>query len=191
MLKKLTLAAFLAALSAGAMAHGGATGIVKERMDQMVVLREAMKVLKEELALGGPYDAGAVMKAAKDIKGHSGGALTSKFPEGSLSKHSEALPAVWTDWDRFSALAEQLEAYAGALETSASSGVPNDHGAGMGMSGGMMMGSGEGHMMGGGVMAGNGPDPAHLARMPPMAAFTHISQTCSACHTDFRKKKEH
>ena len=161
----------------GALAHGGATGIVKERMDQMVVLREAMKVLKGELAFGGPYDAEAVVKAARDIKTHSGEALTGKFPKGSLTKHSEALPTVWTDWNRFSTLAGQLEAYAGALETSASAGIPNEHGAGTGM--------------GGGMIAGDGPDPAQLARTPPMAAFTHVSQTCSACHTDFRKKKEH
>jgi len=51
-----------------------------------------------------------------------------------------------------------------------------------------MMGSGT--MMGGGMMGGAGPDAAQLAQMPPMASFQAIADTCSACHTGFRKKKD-
>lgn len=174
----------LALGGAAAFAHGGATGIVKHRMDQMVTLRDAMKTLKEELALGGPYDADRVQAAAAAVKRNSGEALTSKFPEGSLPMASEALPTVWTDWERFSSLAMQLEDYAGALETAAANRIPNDPGTGMG---GGMMGGG---MMGGGMMGGGGPDAAQLAQMPPMASFQAIADTCSACHTDFRKKKD-
>ena len=181
----------LALGGATAFAHGGATGIVKHRMDQMVRLKDAMKVLTEQLAKGGPYDAYAVAAAAAAVKRNSGEALISRFPEGSLSKASEALPSVWTDWERFSQMAMDLEAYAGALETAATNRIPNDHAAGMG---GGMMGdgmTGGGHMMGGGMMGGgSAPDAAHLATMPPMASFQAIANTCSACHTDFRKKKD-
>ena len=188
-MKKTILAVMAASTLAlgglAAFAHGGATGIVKQRMDQMVTLREAMKTLKEELALGGPYDAYKVAAAAAAVKRNSGEALTSKFPQGSLPMASEALPTVWTDWGRFSSLAMQLEAYAGALETAAANRIPNDHGTDMGVG---MMGSGT--MMGGGMMGGAGPDAAQLAQMPPMASFQAIADTCSACHTGFRKKKD-
>ena len=192
-MKTTTIAILLATTLGGAtaFAHGGATGIVKERMDQMVVLREAMKVLKSQLAAGGAYDPNAVIRAARDIRAHSGEALTAKFPQGSLSSASEALPSVWTDWERFSALAMDLEAYAGALETAASNRIPNDHAATVagGMMGGGMTGSG--HMMGGGMMGGgSAPDAAHLATMPPISSFQAIANTCSTCHTDFRKKKD-
>lgn len=159
-----------------AYAHGGATGIVKERMDQMVTLREAMKTLKTELAFGGPYDANRVAGAAAAVKRNAGAALTAKFPQGSLSMASEATQAVWSDWARFSALATDLEVYAGALEASAAARIPNDAAGGMGG-------------MGGGMMGGK-PDPALLATQPPMAAFMAVSDTCTACHTDFRKKKD-
>lgn len=181
----------LALGTAVAFAHGGATGIVKERMDQMVVLKDAMKVLKNELAAGGTYDAETVIAAAREVKSHSGEALTAKFPEGSLSKASEALPSIWTDWERFSQMAADLEAYAGALEIAATNRIPNDHAAGMG--GGMIGHSMKGgdHMMGGGMMGGgSAPDAANLATMPPIASFQAIANTCSACHTDFRKKMD-
>jgi cytochrome c556 len=32
-------------------------------------------------------------------------------------------------------------------------------------------------------------DPAALAQMAPDAAFALVTQTCSACHTQFRKKQ--
>jgi len=81
-------------------AHGKATGIVRERMDQMVVLKEAMKRLKTELSKGEEYDAALVLAATQEIASHSGEALLIKFPEGSLTKHSEALQSVW-DRDRW------------------------------------------------------------------------------------------
>ena len=37
---------------------------------------------------------------------------------------------------------------------------------------------------------GPGPDPEHLATMPPQAAFMHLTQTCRACHSKFREKKD-
>lgn len=47
------------------------------------------------------------------------------------------------------------------------------------------------HMMGGGMMGdGPAPDADQLTQMPPMASFQAIANTCSACHTDFRKKKD-
>jgi hypothetical protein len=63
---------------------------------------------------------------------------------------------------------------------------------------GTMQGQGmnSGGMIGGGMMAGRGPqghpmdDPEALKQMPAHAAFMRLTQTCSACHTAFRKKKQ-
>lgn len=160
-----------------AYAHGGATGIVKERMDQMVTLRDAMKTLKSQLAMGGAYDVDVVAGAAAAIKQNAGDHLTKLFPEGSLSMASEAKPNVWSNWDRFSAIATDLELYAGALEAAAIARIPNTATAPA-----MTMGMG---------MAPAKPDPAVLSMQAPMEAFTAVSDTCSACHTAFRQKKNH
>lgn len=170
------IAALTGLSGVAAYAHGGATGIVKQRMNQMVTLRDAMKTLKDQLAAGGAYDATAVAGAAASIKRNAGGHLTSLFPAGSTDK-SEATPAVWTDWPRFEALATDLELYAGALESAAIARIPN-----------VAMVPGMGAGMG---MAPAKPDPALLATQAPFEAFMAVSDTCSACHTVFRQKKNH
>jgi cytochrome c556 len=168
---------------AGAFAHVGATGVVKERMELMGSIGDATKALSEMMKGSVEYDAAKVKSLAKTIEGHGGEAMTALFPKDSLDHPSEAVPAIWADWERFSEIADQLSAYAGALGKAAD----NPRAAartGM-MQGGSMMTQGGGMMMGGGT-----PSADHLASMPPDAAFMHVAQTCSACHQDFRKKKE-
>jgi cytochrome c556 len=156
-------------------AHGGATGVVKERMEMMKSLSEVMKQLKGMFQNKATYDAKKVRKAAQAIKSHGGEKLTKLFPKGSLHKPTEALPAIWKDWDQFKTLANNLSAFATSLEAAA------------GNSGG----PGQGHMMmGGGMMGGAGADPESLKSMPAMASFMQITRTCSSCHTDFRMKKD-
>ena len=129
--------------------------------------------------------------------------FTRLFPENTLDKPSEALPEIWENWDAFERLAAQAVDYSDALAKAADNpGGPGDASVsdeyGMGprsMTGrgqGMMMGQGRGAMMGGGqgmMMGGRpgmGPDPEHLAQMPPQAAFMHLADTCNECHTQFR-----
>ena len=151
------------------LAHGKATGIVKERMDQMVTLKDAMKTLKDELASGGPYDATRVIEAARIVERHSGKAMTTKFPDGS-TQHSKALPSVWTDVDSFAALADDLEAYADAMATAALDGATAPA---------------KGALLG---IFSAGPSPNELSRLHPFEAFKAAAETCSTCHRKFRMK---
>jgi len=151
-------------------AHGKATGIVRERMDQMVVLKDAMKRLKTELVQGEEYDSTLVLVATKEIKDHSGEALLVKFPADSLTKHSEALPSVWDQPDQFAALAQEMGDLATAMAVSVEAGVPN-------------VKSGSGLF---GVFASNSEDEAELRS--PIDILGLLASTCRDCHDDYRKR---
>ena len=106
----------LALLMAGPIAaHQGAMGIVKERMDGMTEIGKALKALNQ-LSKEDAVDPAAVAVQAEIIKTHSGDALLDLFPAGSISDISEARPSIWENWDRFEALARDLEQQAAGLE---------------------------------------------------------------------------
>ncbi len=204
------LAAGLGAAGTQALfAHGGATGIVKERMDAMLGMGKIVKSLSEMMRGDKEYDAKQVKAGAEFIKKHAGEAMTKQFPEGVKSKHTEARPEIWKNWEEFRVIAGQLETFATALEKAADNGLMKDaqHGPGMmggksgSMSGsGMMMGGKPGSMMGGGsqMMGGPGmmgqggqmPNAEMLASMPADGVFNMMTQTCSSCHTKFRIEKK-
>jgi cytochrome c556 len=200
----------LTGLSVAALAHSGATGVVKERMDAMKAMGDAVKQIKPMMSGEAPYDSQTVRDAARVIDSHAGSAMTEKFPEGSTEAPSEALPVIWEEWSRFETLARQLSEAARGLEMAADNGL---HGAGQmmgdgsGMMGdtGHMMGDGSGMMgdgsgmMGGGMMSGQsgmmGGDGSggmmtaeDLGRMPADGVFVMMTQACSACHDRFRKE---
>lgn len=111
--RQMTLIAFAGLLATGAaFAHGGATGIVKERMDAMSAIGKNMKAVGQMLKTSPDVDPALVAKAGEAIAEHAGDALTELFPEGSLQKPTEASPAIWTDWTRFAAISGELQAYA-------------------------------------------------------------------------------
>jgi cytochrome c556 len=111
-------AAVLLGLGA-AQAHQGATGLLKERMDAMESLGQAMKEIRRHLV--GTRDFGAVGREAARI-----GALAQRMPEwfppGSNPHPSEALPAIWRQWPRFQASAAALADEAEKLTQAAASG---------------------------------------------------------------------
>lgn len=185
-----TVAAVVGFIHAEASGHPEATGVVKERMELMTSIGDATKAIAEMMKGAVSYDAAKVEDLAMTIERHAGEAMTVKFPKDSLDHPSEALPAIWTDWDRFTEISDQLATYAGALQKAADNPRPTA-GSTSTMQGGTMMSQGGGMMaQGGGMMMGsNGPSAEHLATMPPDAAFMHVTQTCSACHQDFRAKK--
>ena len=153
-------------------AHGKATGIVRERMDQMVVLKEAMKRLKTELSKGEEYDPAPVLAATQEIADHAGEALLVKFPEGSLTKHSEALQSVWDKPDEFSALAQEMEKLAGEMRASVESGVPSIEAGG-----GLL-----------GWLDSNAEDEAKDAALrSPIDTLGEIAKVCKDCHDGYRK----
>jgi len=115
----LILTATLATLGAAALGHAGATGVVKDRMDAMDSMSEAMKVIVPMTRGQLPYDGAAMAEAANVIAGLAGASLIEMFPEGTTDAPSEAAPAIWEDFDRFSGLAMELERAAGALADAA------------------------------------------------------------------------
>ncbi|SDK07422.1 c-type cytochrome [Aliiruegeria lutimaris] len=163
MRRKIRLAAtlLLCGIAAGALAHGSATGIVRERMDGMSAMAKAMKsiapIVKGETA----FDAAAVASGAETLVGHSGDEITSKFPEGSDGMPSEATEEIWTDWERFETLAHQLARYASALARSAGADAE-----------GLVV---DAHVQ-------------QVAEMPPKEIFGMIGKTCAACHESYRQK---
>ncbi|UWQ77422.1 cytochrome c [Leisingera sp. M658] len=197
-LSKLVSGAALASLIAvAAHAHSGATGVVKERMDGMGVMKDSMKVLAPMMQGKTAYDAAAVRREAKKIGTHAGDVLTALFPKGSNGHPSEAKAEIWTDWEGFVDLAERLQTYSDGLASAAENGLMMSKAQGTGMmSNSTMMGSshmGSGSMMGGGMVAGGAmmggsPGAEALSQMPADGVFMMLSQTCSACHTRFREE---
>ena len=82
-----------------ALAHEGATGVVKERMDLMKRQQKDMKLIGDMAKGKTPFDAAKAAEAARDVS------VTAKkihelFPEGSAGGHSEAKQTIWTEWDQ-------------------------------------------------------------------------------------------
>jgi cytochrome c556 len=113
-MKNFITATILIAIAGSAFAHGKATGIVRERMDSMVVLGKTMKSLSLMAKSDAQLDKAALATAAQTIQDHSGENLTRLFPQGS-TKHSDATPLVWTKSDEFLALATKLSEQGKAL----------------------------------------------------------------------------
>ena len=186
-----------------ALAHSGATGVMKERMDAMGEMGDEMKRLAPMMRGQTEYDPDVVRNAADTMIGHAGAQMTELFPEGSNGEPSEALDTIWEDWEEFTALAEALRTTAEGMKLAADNGL-----AGLGdIPGGGMMGAGQG-MMGTGqtMMGGNQPmmgagqgmmggaptqmmTTEMLAEMPVNAGFMAVTQTCSACHQKFRAEE--
>ena len=109
--------ALLLLLAAGtgfALAHEGAKGVVKERMDMMKGQAKQMKLIGDMAKGKKKFDAAKAAAAAHDL-GLTTKKIPELFPEGSNGHPSEALDAVWKDWDRFKGDAQDAEAAANAL----------------------------------------------------------------------------
>lgn len=101
-----------------AFAHSSATGIVKQRMDLMEEIAESMKQVGSMIRGQTPFKADTVRAAAESMADHAG-KMTDMFPRNSTGGPSEALPAIWEDWDGFAGLADELEARAVTLSQAA------------------------------------------------------------------------
>ena len=93
------------------LAHGGATGIVKERMDMFKKNQGNLKAIKSHI---GSEDYGSIVKLADEIRDWAV-KMPEYFPEGSNEKPSEASPAIWTDFDGFKNAAMKNETAAKQL----------------------------------------------------------------------------
>ena len=202
----MALAAF--AVATVAMAHNGASGVVLDRMNSMTAMRDTVAELAPMMQGALPYDAFIVSEGAAVIAGHAGETMLSLFPEGSLEGVTYAKPEIWSNWQDFAALAEEMKLYADALSEAAPNGLEPvstppadmagmDH-AGMAMpyATGANPGFSVAELMGYAEKTADSPvsrgqaDPASLAlTLSSLAAddlFTRISGTCSSCHAQFR-----
>jgi cytochrome c556 len=107
-----TAALVALALTLPLAAHEHATGVIRERMDAMKSMADAMKAITRrskagrDLALVGA-DAQRVRDLAEKIVG--------AFPPGSARHPSEAKPAIWKTWADFEAKARNLVVESDAL----------------------------------------------------------------------------
>lgn len=199
------------AVAAVAMAHNGATGVVLERMNGMTAMRDTVAELAPMMQGAVPYDAFIVSEGAAVIAGHAGETMLSLFPEGSLEGVTYAKPEIWSNWQDFAALAEEMRVYADALSEAAPNGLEPASALPADMAGidhtGMAMPPAEetnlgfsvAELMGYAEKTADSPvsrglaDPASLAlTLSSLAAddlFTRISGTCSSCHSQFRAGK--
>ena len=112
---------FLLAVSAGlllsvsAFAHKGATGIVKERMDNF---KASQMALKQIFAASKRNNFEAIVPLANQIKNWAE-IMPTKFPSGSDGPPSEAAPAIWIDFEGFKSAAKENFEAASFLEVAA------------------------------------------------------------------------
>lgn len=123
--RTLLVTATIAALGAGGvLAHSGATGIIKERMDAMKDIGKAMKSLGTMAKGEKPFSPEKVKAASETIIGHAG-TIDRMFPDTEKSRKghmTEAAPAIWEDKPAFLALAKEMADAAASLKAVSASG---------------------------------------------------------------------
>jgi cytochrome c556 len=112
------LGAFGAVLLVGSAAfgHEGATGIVKQRMDEMEHVGRVAKRINDRLK--SKRGLAEIASDAEEIKA-AAARVPSLFPPGSRDGHTEARAAVWERWPEFVAAAQGLEQEAEKLAAAA------------------------------------------------------------------------
>ena len=104
------------------LAHSGATGIVKQRMDAMSEMGDRSKQVADMFKGKVPFEKQVVEDAAGDFVKH-GSEMIDLFPDTEASRtgsSTEALPAIWEDWDNFTALVEKFVDDSHVLQTTLS-----------------------------------------------------------------------
>lgn len=112
-IKKTAALCLLTGSALWAVAHDGATGVVKERMDKMSAIGDANRTLSSIARGRSDFVLATVQEAAAIIAANSGDAFTTLFPEG--SEGGDAKAEIWQNLDDFRALSTGLNAAALAL----------------------------------------------------------------------------
>jgi len=122
----ITTALFTSALLASSLfAHTGATGVVKQRMDAMSIMGDKSKLIAAMLKGKSDYDPVVISEVADAYIKH-GTDIPGLFPDNEMSRNgseTEALPAIWDDWQDFVELAAKLASDSKALKAIADNGV--------------------------------------------------------------------
>ena len=101
--------------SSAAISNESATSVVEQRIEAMKTIGQSMKRLAEMMQGKTFYEPVKTHALAATIKIYGGSELTKLFPEGSLDQPTRALPAIWSNWQEFKALSDQLSETAGDL----------------------------------------------------------------------------
>jgi cytochrome c556 len=107
----LLAATALIAATAASMAHEGASGVVRERMEAMEQLAQALNAIEERA--GGIRELDKVAADAAELRRLTA-RMAGMFPAGSGQHPSEANKKVWSQRSQFDAIMRRLEQ---ALET--------------------------------------------------------------------------
>jgi cytochrome c556 len=116
-LSALWLASFTLTASV-ALAHTGATGIVKERMSAMKALGRQSKTVTAMFRGKTDFDKSKLSTAA-DLFVQHGEQMLSQFPDTPHSrtgKTTEALPKIWDDWAGFTEAVDEFIARSESLQ---------------------------------------------------------------------------
>ena len=117
-------AAVLCAAAVGALTPSGLqagsheTDVIAERIKAMKSNGEATGALRDMLIGTKPFSGEEIEAIGIAIAETGGESLVALFPEGSLSAESEALPAIWEDFETFTTYANDLESSAMTLSSS-------------------------------------------------------------------------
>jgi len=99
-------------------------GPIRDRHELMEAQGQEAQAINDAFNVGVEgFDTGIIQRNAGQIAA-SAHQIPSLFPKGSLDPNSRALPAIWENdnWDKFEALAKQLEHQANSLANGAGSG---------------------------------------------------------------------
>ena len=111
--------------SPAVLAHKGAMGIVKERMDKFEASEKATKRIKQALSRG---DTAVVMAEAEFLVSWAS-EMDSYFPENSNQSPSEAKDEIWLQWDDFVGAIQSFDQAAQALIDAAATKDPRAMGS--------------------------------------------------------------
>jgi len=119
--RSIAAACGLLALTATTLAHEGATGVAKERMDLMGDMSQHMKEISKRLNANRDLKAIAVdADHITQVAPH----IPDLFPKGSDNGITDAKPVIWEQWAEFLADVKKLSDESAALASVASSGDP-------------------------------------------------------------------
>lgn len=120
-LRHLTLA--LCLIATGAIAHEGVKNAdVKARMDMMTSIKDATGVLGGMAKAPATFDGARAAEARAQLITLSG-QITEAFGPEATDPKSEASPAIWQNWDDFTAKADAITRAAEALDPTSADGV--------------------------------------------------------------------
>lgn len=118
MKRQSTAIIFVLMAATATLAHEGVQNpAVKARMDEMSAIADNLKILGQMAKGEAAFDAAAARSAAAAIATHAA-ATPALFEANETDPKTEALPAIWTNFDDFSAKALELEAIARSYATS-------------------------------------------------------------------------